>query len=556
MSTLPDLLYSTAAKYPEHGVGYVLHDRSVQFESFPELLHHAKSLLGGLHQAGIRTGDMVILSLEGSSEIIPALWACFLGGIVPALLQPPVSFSTYNPAAEKAEKVFLQLNLPNVVLSRKHINNWKSSKIPQEKLIDYSSLSDGLPYKEASELSSTDLALIQFSSGSTGDPKGVMLTHKNILTNIGDIIKGIRLGPEDILVNWMPLYHDMGLFGFHITPTCAGSTHYLVEPVDFVKDPFLWLDLISDKKITVTGCPNFGQMLVNRYLNRRPGNQWDFSALRIIFNGAEPISVPIMEEFLDRLQPFRLNPNAMFPAYGMAECTLAVTFPPLDIGATVISFDRDKLLKEGKAVPVNSIDHNAIQLVNLGRSLDHCTLQILNEDENPVPEGTVGHLLVKGDNVTQGYFRNPEISAESYSGEWFRTGDLGFFWKGDFFITGRAKDIIFINGINYYSHDLENLAIRIPEVTFGKIVMAGYFDEQEGKDKVIVFLVGSANEDTQALFREIKDLFTKMIGLGLDTFIPVKSSDIPRTSSGKIQRYRMVNRFLKGEFPTIIKLIN
>ncbi len=555
INTLQDILYSNTENFPDHGIGYVRSDRTVKFETYPELLHHARVLLGGLQQVGIRKGDIIILCLDKSFEIIPTLWACFLSGIVPALLQPPVSFSTYNSAAEKAEKVFLQLNSPSIVLSHSHIQAWECSHVPKKKLIDYSSLPDDLPYKESNELSFGDLALIQFSSGSTGDPKGVMLTHKNIITNIWDITKRIMLDQKDVLVNWMPLYHDMGLL-FHITPTCAGSTHYFIEPVDFVKDPFLWLDTISNQKITVTGCPNFGQMLVNRYMSRRPGNQWDFSSLRIIFNGAEPISVPIMEEFLKRLQAFRLDPTAMLPAYGMAECTLAVTFPPLGKGAIVISFDRKKLLKEGIAVTVDSIGNDAIQMVNLGRSLEHCAILILDDDGNPVPDATVGNLLVKGDNVTQGYFRNPELSAESYSGEWFRTGDLGFIWEGDFFITGRAKDIIFINGINYYAHDLENLAIKIPEVTYGKIVMAGYFDEPEGRDKVVVFLVGPLNEATHQLFRKIKEHFTKMIGLAIDTYIPIKSSDIPRTSSGKIQRYRIVNRFLKGEFSKVIKLNN
>jgi acyl-CoA synthetase (AMP-forming)/AMP-acid ligase II len=554
--TLPELLISNAVNFPEHGIGYVCPDRTIQFETYPELLVHARSILGGLQKAGIRRGDNIILSLDGSSEIIPALWACFLGGIVPALLQPPVSFSSYNPAAEKAEKVFRQLNSPGIVVSRRHMDNWRTSQIPQERLIDYSSLSDDLPFIEADNLSSKDLALIQFSSGSTGDPKGVMLTHANILSNIEDIIKGIRLGSEDVSVNWMPLYHDMGLFGFHITPVCTGTTQYFVEPVDFVKDPFLWLDMIHDKRGTITGCPNFGQMLVTRHLSRKPGKEWDFTSLRIIFNGAEPISVPIMNDFLHRLAPFRLDPNAMFPAYGMAECTLAVTFPPMGTGASVISFDRKKLLIEGKAFQVDHDIKDAIQLVNLGRSLDHCAIRITDDEGDQVPEATVGHLLVRGGNVTQGYYGNPELSSESYSGEWFRTGDLGFILKGDFFITGRAKDIIFINGVNYYAHDLETLAIRIPEVVFGKIVMAGYFDETEGKDKIIVFLVGSANEETNVLFRRIKDHFTKMIGLAIDTYIPVRSADIPHTSSGKIQRYKMVNRFLKGEFSTVVKLGN
>ncbi len=551
---LPEILKLTACKFPEHGIGFVGPDGAIRFTTYPELLDQSARYLATLQSSGMMQGDVVILSLDKSSEIIPVLWACFFGGIIPALLQPPVSFSDYNPAAEKAAKVYEVLGQPWVILSHAHFETWKSTEIPEYRLIDFEILENAHGEPVFPELAAEDLALVQFSSGSTGDPKGVMLSHRNILVNIMDIIQGILLQPDDISTNWMPLFHDMGLFGFHITPLFVGTTQYFIEPVDFVKNPFLWLDTMDKTKATVTASPNFGQMILNRYLSRKTTGAWDLSSLCVIFNGAEPISVPIMREFMQGLQQFGCDPMAMFPAYGMAEATLAVTFPPLFSPTEVISLDRSALLKEGIARIVPQEASDTIELVNLGHPLDHCQVQIVDDKGKKIPEDHVGNVWVEGENVSNGYINNPLMTETLLSDSWLRTGDLGFLHNGNLFITGRTKDIIFVNGTNFYAHDLENITREIPEVPSGKIVMGGYFDEKEGHDKIVVFMVGAANDATHDIFVKIRDLFKQSIGLTIDTFIPIRSNDIPRTSSGKIQRYRLIERYMKNEFPNIFTI--
>jgi acyl-CoA synthetase (AMP-forming)/AMP-acid ligase II len=552
--TLPELLINAARDYPEQGVGFIRHDRTVGFMTYPVLLSRAREILSGIQQLGIGRGETVILSLDTAEEIVPVLWACFLGGVVPALLQPPVSFSEYNPAAEKAGKVLEVLDNPKVILSHTHFGAWRSSGIPETKLIDISMIPAPDRIHCIPDADPGDKVLIQFSSGSTGDPKGIILTHRNILVNVADIIQGIELKNSDISVNWMPLYHDMGLFGFQITPVFVGMTHYLINPVDFVKNPFLWLDFLSEKKCTITASPNFGQMLVNRYFARKASKKWDISSIRVLFNGAEPISVPVMEEFLECLKPFGLRPEAMFPAYGMAEATLAVTFGPLMRGAEVVSFLREPLLKQGHAVPAGSSGPGTMDLVNLGKPIGNTELRITDENGQAVGNETIGEIRVKGDNVSAGYLNNPEETGRSFRREWLCTGDLGFIRNGNLFVTGRIKDIIFINGTNYYAHDLENTIIRMEGIPEGRIVMAGCFDENDGKDRVIVFLVGSDTPSLRETFVRIKEFFRKKTGLTVETFVPVRSADIPRTSSGKIQRYKLVERFLSGTFPAVLKL--
>ena len=551
---LPDLLDNASLKYPGHGIGFVYSDHSTQLLTFAELREKALSILAGLQNKGLEKGCKVILSIEKSEEIIPVLWACFYGGIIPALLQPPVSFSDYNPAAEKAAKVYSILNHPYVILSHSNAHNWQSGNIPHDRLIDISGIQGEANAAVSVQINHSDLALIQFSSGSTGDPKGVMLTHENIIINTADIIKGIMLESHDISVNWMPLYHDMGLIGFHITPVFAGVTQYFINPVDFIKNPSLWLETMSRNRCTITACPNFGQALLLRHLARKSSYHWDLSPVRILFNGAEPISVSTMRNFIEGLKPYGFSRLAMFPAYGLAEATLAVTFPDRLIETEIRAFHRQKLLHDGIACEIFSSGEQGVELINLGTHLEHCEVTVTDDLNQPIAESLVGNILVRGRNVSNGYFGNPEKTASSFAGEWLLTGDLGFIFKGNLFITGRSKDIIFINGTNFYAHDLETIALQVEGTSYGKIVVAGSFEEADGRDRLLIFLVGTNNEETQLLCLRLKNHFANLVGIVTDTFIPVKSSDIPRTSSGKIQRFKLVERYLKEDFQKIIQL--
>jgi acyl-CoA synthetase (AMP-forming)/AMP-acid ligase II len=550
---LPEILHRTVKDHPEQGIGFVHPDRSIHFVTYPQLLEQAMGMLAGLQSRGLQKGSFLIISIDQCKEIIPVLWACFIGGIVPALLQPPVTFTEYNPAAEKAGKVFHILDRPYVIFSHTHYESWKTSHVPSDLLLDVAGIHGNPDEAKPADLHPDDLVLIQFSSGSTGDPKGIMLTHMNIIVNTFDITTGLKLKPFDVSTSWMPLYHDMGLLGFHITPVYNKCSHYLINPIDFVKNPLLWLDILHEKKTSISACPSFGQILVNRALKRRVTKDWDLSHLRVVFNAAEPISVSIMQEFLQNLKEYNLHPEAMFPAYGLAEATLAVTFASLEKEAEVVRFQRISLLRLGMAVPADPIDDNIIELVNLGKPLTNCQVRIVNDQGKELGERSIGTVLVKGPNVSSGYYKNAHATKTVFQDGWLHTGDLGFIYKRDLYIMGRSKDIIFINGTNYYAHDIETVMFSVDGIVPGKVVVAGYFDEVEGRDKLLVFLVGSDNDTMRSTFLSIRNQLQQTLGLHPEGFIPIKSNDIPRTSSGKIQRFKMVNRFLQGAF-SIVKL--
>jgi len=552
--TLPDLLKNAARDHPGNGTGFLQPDGRVHFHPYPELLDEALSLLAGMQAAGIARGDKIILACGKNEEIVPVLWACFLGGIVPALLQPPLSFTEYNPAAEKISRVFRCLDKPFVVISHDHLPYWEKTGIGDRHLLRFQDLLH--PAKNAKQVKSNpeDLAFIQFSSGSTGEPKGIMLTHSNILHNVRAIIHGIKLAVNDIGVNWMPLYHDMGMIGFVLTPTKTKMTQYLIDTQDFIKNPLLWLDVLDKYRGTITACPNFGQELMKRALHRNPERKWDLSAVRILFNGAEPISTRIMQHFLSRLEPFGLSAASMLPAYGMAEATLAVTFTVHDDNPRVLSFHREDLLKKGIATIVPDKSAQPYHLVNLGKPIKYCDIRVTGEEGNPLSEDIIGHIQVKGPNLTGGYYNDRQNTGNLFEGGWLNTGDLGFIHDGDLFVTGRRKDIIFINGINYYASDLEEFASVIDDIQPGKIVISGYFDQARGMDRILVFMVGSYNEATHLQYQRIRHDFQHQLGLKLDTFIPVRSAEVPRTSSGKLQRYRLVERFIRGGFAKVVSI--
>jgi surfactin family lipopeptide synthetase A len=350
----------------------------------------------------------------------------------------------------------------------------------------------------------------------------------------------------------MPLYHDMGLIGYHLTPIYVTHSQYHIETVDFIKNPALWLNMLSSKKIGISGCPNFGLALVNRFLKRRPElPEWNFASMKALLNGAEPISVRIMDEFISNVRQYGFPEEAMMPVYGMAEATLAITFTPLMTASVITSFDADELDCNQKAVALhdNPNHHRKGRIIcGVGKPIRDISIRIADDNDVPLDEKQTGHIQIKGPSVTNGYFRNEKATQAAFCGEWLRTGDIGFFHQGNLYISGRHKDIIFMNGKNYFANDLENLACSLPEFTYGKIAFGGITDARSGKDRIILFAGGIPSGQAAEILREVRALFRKMLGIPIDELVSLRSTDFPKTSSGKIQRYKILHRYQQGDF--------
>ena len=481
--TLPDLLNRAILIHPELYIGYVNEGGNLTTRTYSDLLGDARQIASGLFNLGLKQGDKVIIATRYNQETIELLWGSFLLGVVPTILQPPMTFSGYNPSVVKLMDVSAQLNSPFIFLSEevKDTGNLPAEKIMHKELLDCSG-SYPVP-----SLNPGDLAFIQFSSGSTGNPKGIMLTHETIMVNLDAIRIGLDLHYPDHVGNWMPLFHDMGLIGYHLTPLYCIAFQYQIETIDFIMKPGLWLNLMSEQKITISGCTNFALALVLRYLKRNktaPG--WNFSSMKALLNGAEPISVKIMQEFVEALAPSGFRPEAMMPVYGMAEATLAISFTPLMQPSVITAFHATLLDRESIAKPVDPSDLSARLLSGVGIALNDIRIRIVDEYDLPVKEGNSGQIQLSGASITKGYYNKPEATTAAFCGEWLRTGDIGFFFDSNLFISGRQKDIIFKNGRNYFANDLETMACTLDEISYGKVCFGACEDLENGRDNVIV----------------------------------------------------------------------
>jgi len=454
-------------------------ERSVAFD---ELHERALGILHHLQRLGARRGDKLILFLGSNEPFIDAFWAAVLGGIIPV----PVALGISDEHRHKLLRIAKKLGSPFIYTDKKSLERIAAfaASVGEEKLFAgmrarsflVDELDDISRAGTIARAQPNDVAFIQFSSGSTSEPKGVVLTHHNILSNCRGSTELARFTEEDVSLSWMPLTHDMGLIGFHVY-MFANRVHSHLMPTElFVRRPLLWLAFAARKRATILCSPNFGYRHYLKVLRERSASDLDLdlSAVRLIFNGAEPISIELCEEFLSRLAPAKLRREAMFPVYGLAEASLAVSFPPVGAAVHSISLNRHRMTVGTHAQLVARTDADAVALVSVGRAIPYCRLRVTGDDDVPRPDGQIGHIHIGGDNVTQGYYENPQANAAAFTADgWLRTGDLGLIHEGALYISGRAKEIIFVNGQNYYPHDLEAIAQRAEGLDLGKVVAAG-----------------------------------------------------------------------------------
>jgi len=539
-----------------------LHSQNDEAEiSFGGLKQRALGILYHLQQQGMVAGNECILVSDNNEFFLDAFWACLYGGIVPVPVAPPSN----DEHRYKLLHILNQLASPHIYIEEKLLNRLLAfcadNQLDDEagKLRQYCFLLDsiddisnaGTPHPGREE----DTAFIQFSSGSTSDPKGVVLTHKNILTNINAIIEAAALSPADRLFSWMPLTHDMGMIGFHLTAIVTGMNHTIMDTATFVRRPLLWLSSASEKKATILCSPNFGYKHFLKVFESREVDALDLSSVRLIFNGAEPISIDICNRFLEAMRPHGLKQTAMFPVYGLAEASLAVSFSTPGDPIQTFGAKRNQL-GIGDRVEAGNDPAQNINFVFVGKPVRGCHVRITDDNNQVLADDHVGHIQLKGDNVTGGYYRAEEINRQLITADnWLDTGDLGAIVNGQLIITGRVKDIIFVNGQNYYAHDLENILHHLGELELGKVVVDGVRRAGSSDDEVIVFILyRGAISAFLPLIQKIRGTINQTTGVEVAQVIPVKH--IPKTTSGKVQRHLLGEAWLNGDYNTLIAEIN
>lgn len=552
-STLVDIL--TSLKDSEEGyVAFVESSNEIDYLSYSALYSKALLRLGALQSQGILPCHEVILQVENNLDFVITFWACILGGIIPV----PLSVGQTDEHKYKIIEVSKRLKNPRLVISEKAFNTLnqffgddpstfsglKTTAVFIEQIRSFTKSGKLHP------IQSRDIAFIQFSSGSTSHPKGVTLTHANLICNMRDIAYGGRYTKKEKLLSWMPLTHDMGLIGFHLNPMLCGMSHWIINTNLFIRRPRIWMDLASEHRIEVLCSPNFGyHYLLKHFPQDDPS--WDLSSVRIIYNGAEPISIQVCDAFVEKLNVFGLRSTAICPVYGLAEASLAVTMTQVDQTPDALSLQSTPGI--GEPVQLTSEDSKGSCFVNVGRPVASTTVTIADDQGVRLPEKVVGHVLIKGQNVSEGYYNDAEVTNSTIDQEWLKTGDLGFVLGSDLYITGRSKDIIFVNGLNYYPHDLERMAQELVEIDLNKIIIcacesSAHKDQGLNEINAFVFFRGKIDRFSE-LARQLKQHLFQKTGILLDKVLPTKN--IPRTTSGKLQRFKIRKEYENGAFSRI-----
>ncbi|MFC5469004.1 amino acid adenylation domain-containing protein [Cohnella suwonensis] len=538
------------------GKGIVfIHKKSETRLSYRELYDRSLDLATRMRARGWRPRDEIVIRIEDPQSFITAFWGCLLGGFIPV----PLTAGGSEDHRTKLLHVWRLLNRPKLLGESDHASDFadESEDGPRPEQCHsldgllaeptgepVSAHEDDLPYRS----DGSEIAFIQFSSGSTGEPKGVMLTHANLLSNMEAIVACSGTTSRDSSLSWMPLTHDMGLIGFHLAPIYAGMEQYLMQPAQFMLDPMLWLAKAHEHRVTSIASPNFGYKHFLGAYKPEQAEGWDLSCVRLIFNGAEPISAEWAERFLMALEKHGLHPAAMFPVYGMAEATLAVTFPPAGERLVAVRLDPGSLKIGERVLRAEVDDERAIAFVDVGFPVADCEVRICGDSGASLPEGMVGHIDIRGKNVTAGYYNAPEATERaSAPGGWLRTGDVGYMQSGRLVITGRFKDIIFVRGQNVYPHDLEKRAEAVEGVGYGKAAACGATDPGTGEEEIVLFVQHRGRlEKFVPLAERVRRQLNRETGLDIGRVLPIRS--IPRTTSGKIQRFKLAERLAGGEW--------
>src|SRR5271154_859024 len=501
-ATLVDVLESNRGA--DRSVTYIEGENAERRVHYQDVYARALGILFLLQSAGAKRGDKMIISLNNNEQFLDGFWAAICGGIVPVPLAVGISDEHRHKLLRVARKLGNPLlytdakslerlgNLASEVGETELFRQIKSRAFLVESIADISK--PGKLFRPQPE----DLAFIQFSSGSTSEPKGVMLSHGNLMANTRGCTEIDKFSDRDVSLSWMPLTHDMGLIGFFLMQFANRLHVNLMQTELFVRRPLLWLQIAAKKRVTITCSPNFGYRHFLKVLGDRRLENLDLSAIRLIYNGAEPISVPLCNEFMSSLAYTGLKRQAMYPVYGLAEACLAVTLPPLGTDYRWIRVNRHRL-SVGMPIDLNPAEpRDALEVMCVGHVVPNTELLIADDSRAALPDGKVGHILIRGASVTRGYFADPAASAAAIDANgWVDTGDLGVIHEAGLYIAGRTKEIIFVNGQNYYPYDLENIAQRAP-------------------------------------------------GLEVTKVIPTKR--IPKTTSGKVQRHLLEQAYIEGEF--------
>ena len=507
-----------------------------------EVHERARRVAGGLAAAGVGHGDAVGVLAGAPVEIAPTAQGLWMRGASLTMLHQPTPRTDLVVWAEDTTTVVDMIEAEAVIVSDPFLVAVPVLRERGIKVLTVEQLLASDPI-DPIETGEDDLALMQLTSGSTGSPKAVQITHRNVYSNAEAMFIGAQYDVEkDVMVSWLPCFHDMGMVGFLTIPMYFGAELVKVTPMDFLRDTLLWAKLIDKYKGTMTAAPNFAYALfAKRLRNQAEPGQFDLSTLRFALSGAEPVDPSDVDDLIDAGKPFGLRASAVLPAYGMAETTLAVSFSECNAGLVVDEVDADLMAALRRAVPASR--GNTRRLASLGPLLEGLEIRIVDEDGNVLPTRGVGVIELRGEPVTPGYITmGGFIPAQDEQG-WYDTGDLGYLMdNGHVVVCGRVKDVIIMAGRNIYPTDIERAAGRVAGVRPGCAV-AVRLDAGHSRETFAVAVESNAFEDPAEVRRiehQVAHEVVSEVDMRPRNVVVLGPGTIPKTPSGKLRRANSV----------------
>lgn len=551
--TLIDVLNWQVSRQPDRPHIQVYTDEgNGEIISFIQLKNAASRVAGGLLQRGLEPSEPVALMLPSSPDYFYSFFGIILAGGIPVPIYPPARPSQLEDhirrhvhiLANCLAKIFI------TVPEAKGVAQLLKSQVPNlQHIVSAAELTSSTALATPPVITTKNIAFIQYTSGSTGNPKGVVLTHANLLANIRAMGRVVNASSKDVFVSWLPLYHDMGLIGAWLGSLYYAALFVVMPPLSFLAKPERWLWAIHQHHGTLSASPNFGYEYCLRRLNDKDLKGLNLSSWRAAFNGAESVSPETLNDFSQRFESFGFNKKSMMPVYGLAESTVGLAFPPISRGPVIDSIERDVFMRNGVARPTQGKNEHALKFVSSGPPLPNHQIRVIDPAGHELPERHEGRLEFHGPSSTSGYYRDAEKTQSLFDEQWLDTGDLAYIANGELFVTGRIKDIIIKAGRNIYPQELEEAVGNILSIRSGRVAVFGSEDKHSKSERLIVIAETRCedNNELEELRTEINALAIDLTGSPADEVVLAPPGTVLKTSSGKIRRAASREIFEKGE---------
>ena len=542
-NTLIEVLEWHAVRHPDRLHLTVLQDEVTTLGTltYAQLAAESRRVAYGLIAQDVVPGDRVAVMLPTSLEFFTAFFGILYAGAIPVPIYPPLRLSQLEDHLRRQVGILRNAGARSMIgmpEGRRLAGLLRGQLETLRSVTTVLDLQSPQPITLPPVRQAGSVALIQYTSGSTGDPKGVVLSHANLLANIRSMGAVMGATSHDVFVSWLPLYHDMGLIGAWLGCMHFAAPLYAMPPVSFLIRPESWLWAMHRYRATFSASPNFGFELCINKIPDEALTGLELSRLRMVANGAEPVSPHTIRRFTERFAHYGFPQGAIAPVYGLAECSVGLAFPPLGRAPVIDRLDRDRLSREGIATPAKADDRNPVELVACGQPLPGHEIRVVDETGREVGERKEGRVEFRGPSTTIGYYQNDTKTRELFRDGWLDSGDRGYIAGGDVYITGRVKDIIIRAGRHLYPQEIEEAVANIPGIRKGGVAVFSIADERSGTERAIV-LAETREEDPvrrAALQKQVHELVTDLAGTPPDEIVLAPPQTVPKTSSGKIRR--------------------